>query len=112
MLALRWIAVCVHEQVLRSMVGALKWGSCLDMNQAAAGNIDSGGRLPDVDRQTPFEHHERLLLLTMSVSPALGAWLIAPDVGASMRKPREFAQLRHVSRWLAWFMRTGDPSEF
>ena len=104
-------AVDVDEEVDVAVVRGLELGPGLDVDDPADRHVDSLGRLAEVHRQGPLDDDERLLLRRLPVTPAPGARLVAPEVGAGVPEPGELAVLGDVARRLPGLVRPGDPVE-
>src|SRR4029079_12640364 len=103
-LVLRRVAVGIQEQVLIAVVCSLQRRQGVDVNDRAAWNLHALRRLTHVHRQRSLEDDERLLLMRVAVTPALGARFVAPDVPTGVSEPRGIAELGDVPCRLARFV--------
>lgn len=111
MLALRWVAIGVNEQILVAVVRGLERRARVDPDQPSGRNLDPLGRLTDVQRERPGKDDKRLLLRRMAVSPSFRSRLVAPDIAANVREAGAVAQLGDVPRWLAELVGACEPLE-
>jgi hypothetical protein len=63
----------------------------------------------EMHREAAGEYHERFLLVGVNVTPPSCAWLIAPDVAASVFKADDRLKLGDMPSGITRLVRAGDP---